>query len=78
MLSRIILVISIVMICLVVVLVSFPTQIGIRLGKLTDSNNLTKISSDTIDIDTEIMRRLQRIGSYRSSDFVKKNNTLRD
>ena len=78
MLSRLTLVLSIVMICLVLVLFSPLTEIGDQIGKRTASNHPPTNPSSTIDIDTEIMRRGQRIGSFTATDFVKSDDIRRD
>ena len=69
MLSRLTSVISIVMICLVVVLLSYLTEIGVRIEKLIDPHNPITPTSSTTDIDIEIMRRLQRIGTFTGRGF---------
>ena len=78
MLSRLTSVLSIVMICLVVVLLSYLTEVGVRIEKLIDPHHPMTTPSDTIDIDTEIMRRLQRIGSFTGKGFVKSGDVRRD
>ena len=78
MLSRLTSVLSIVMICLVVVLLSYLTEVGVRIEKLIDPHHPMTTPSDTIDIDTEIMRRLQRIGSFTGTGFVKSGDVRRD
>ena len=78
MLSRLTLVLSIVMICLVVILLSPLPEIGDRKGKQIDPNHPPTTSSNTIDIDIEIMRRVQRIGSFTGKDFVKSDEIRRD
>jgi hypothetical protein len=71
MLSRLTSMLSIVMICLVVVLFSYLTEVGVRIEKLIDPHNPITTTSDTTDIDTEIMRRLQRIGTLMGTGFLK-------
>ena len=78
MLSRLTLLLSIVMISLVVILLSPLPEIGDRKGKQIDPNHPPTTSSNTIDLDTEIMRRVQRIGSFTDTDFVKSGDTRRD
>ena len=78
MLSRLTSVLSIVMICLVVVLLSYLTEVGVRIEKLIDPHHPMTTPSDTIDIDKEIMRRLQRIGSFTGTGFVKSGDVRRD
>jgi hypothetical protein len=78
MLSRLTSVLSIVMICLVVVLLSYLTEVGVRIEKLIDPYNPIATPSATIDIDTEIMRRLQRIGSFTGTGFLKSGDVRRD
>ena len=78
MLSRLTLLFSIVMVCFVLVLLLTLTETGVRIGKLIDPPHQVTTSSDTIDIDTEIMRRLQRIGSFTGNDFVKSGDIRRD
>ena len=78
MLSRLTSVLSIVMICLVVVLLSYLTEVGVRIEKLIDPHHPMTTPPDTIDIDTEIMRRLQRIGSFTGKGFVKSGDVRRD
>ena len=69
MLTRLTSMLSIVMICLVVVLLSYLTEVGVRIEKLIDPHNAITTTSDTTDIDTEIMRRLQRIGTFTGRGF---------
>jgi hypothetical protein len=71
MLSRLTLLLSIVMIFIVIILLSPLYKIGEQIGKRSDIHHPQTIPSSTIDIDTEIMRRVQRIGSFTSTDFVK-------
>ena len=78
MLSRLTSMLSIVMICLVVVLLSYLTEVGVRIEKLIDPHNPITTSSDTTDIDTEIMRRLQRIGTLTGTGFLKSGDVRRD
>ena len=78
MLSRLTLVFSIVMICLVLILFSPLTEIGDPIGKRAASNHPPTNPSSTIDIDTEIMRRVQRIGSFTATDLVKSDDIRRD
>jgi hypothetical protein len=78
MLSRYTSMLSIVMICLVVVLLSYLTEVGFRVEKLIDPHNPITTSSDTTDIDTEIMRRLQRIGTLTGTGFLKSGDVRRD
>ena len=78
MLSRLTSMLSIVMICLVVVLLSYLTEVGVRIEKLIDPHNPIKITSDTTDIDTKIMRRLQRIGTFTGTGFLKSGDVRRD
>jgi hypothetical protein len=78
MLSRLTLLFSIVMVCLVFVLLSPLTEIGVRIGKLIDPPHPVSTASDTIDIDTEIMRRVQRIGSFTATGFIKSGDIRRD
>ena len=80
MLSRLTSVLSIVMVCLEVILLSYLTEVGVRIEKLIDPHHPMKTPSDTIDIDTEIMRRLQRIGSSpgTGTGFVKSGDVRRD
>ena len=78
MLSRLTLVLSIVMICLVVILLSPLPEIGDRNGKRIGRNHPPTTASSTIDIDTQIMRRVQRIGSFTGKDFVKSDDIRRD
>ena len=78
MLSRLTSMLSIVMICLVVVLLSYLTEVGVRIEKLIDPHNPIKTTSDTTDIDTKIMRRLQRIGTFTGKDFLKSGDVRRD
>ena len=78
MLSRLTSMLSIVMICLVVVLFSYLTEVGVRIEKLIDPHNPITTTSDTTDIDTEIMRRLQRIGTFTGTGFLKSGDVRRD
>ena len=78
MISRLTLVLSIVMICLVLILFSPLKENGDRIGKRAAPIHLITTPSSTIDIDTEIMRRLQRIGSFTATDFVKSDDIRRD
>ena len=78
MLSRLTSMLSIVMICLVVVLLSCLTEVGVRIEKLIDPHNPITTTSDTTDIDTEIMRRLQRIGTLTGTGFLKSGDVRRD
>jgi|SaaInl7_100m_RNA_FD_contig_31_2309681_length_274_multi_1_in_0_out_0_1 hypothetical protein len=78
MLSRLALVMSIVMIWLVVILFSHLTEVGLQKEKLVDSHQSLTTSSDSIDIDIEIMRRVHRIGSSTSTGFVKLGDMQRD
>jgi hypothetical protein len=78
MLSRLTLVLSIVMICLVVILLLPLPEIGDRKGKRIGPNHLPTTAFSTIDIDTEIMRRVQRIGSFTGKDFVKSGDIRKD
>ena len=78
MLSRLTSMLSIVMICLVVVLLLYLTEIGVRIEKLIDPHNPITTTSDTTDIDTEIMRRLQRIGTFTGTGFLKSGDVRRD
>ena len=84
MLSRLTSMLSIVMICLVVVLLSYLTEVGVRIEKLIDPHNPITTTSDTTDIDTEIMRRLQRIGTFTGkgtdtdTGFLKSGDVQRD
>ena len=82
MLSRLTSMLSIVMICLVVVLLSYLTEVGVRIEKLIDPHNPITTTSDTTDIDTEIMRRLQRIGTFtgtgKGTGFIKSGDVQRD
>jgi hypothetical protein len=78
MLSRLTSALSIVMICLVFVLLSPLTEIGVRIGKLIDPSPSVTTSSDIIDIDTEIMRRVQRIGSFTNTGLMKSGDIRRD
>ena len=78
MLSRLTSMLSIVMICLAVVLLSYLTEVGVRIEKLIDPHNPIKTTSDTTDIDTKIMRRLQRIGTFTGTGFLKSGDVRRD
>ena len=78
MLSRLALVFSIVMICLILILFSPLTEIGDRIGKRTNPNHPPTTTSSTINIDTEKMRRVQRIGSFTATDLVKSDDIRRD
>jgi hypothetical protein len=78
MLSRLTSVLSIAMICLVVVLLLYLTEVGFRIEKLIDPHNSITTTSDTTDIDTEIMRRLQRIGTFTDTGFLKSGDVRRD
>jgi hypothetical protein len=78
MLSRLTSVLSIVMICLVVVLLSYLTEIGVRIEKLIDPHNPITTTSGTTDIDIEIMRRLQRIGTFTGTGFLKSGDVRKD
>ena len=78
MLSRLTSMLSIVMICLVVVLLSYLTEVGVRIEKLIDPHNPITTTSDTTDIDTEIIRRLQRIGTFTGTVFFKSGDVRRD
>ena len=77
-LSRLTSVLSIVMICLVVIILSYLTEVGVRIEKLIDPHNPITTTSDTTDIDTEIMRRLQRIGTFTGTGFLKSGDVQRD
>ena len=68
MLSRLVLALGIVVIWLVVILLSPLTGIGERKGKQIELYNPPTTTSSAIDIDTEIMRRIQRIGSFTDKD----------
>ena len=78
MLSRLTLLFSIVMVCFVFVLLLPLTETGVRIGKLIDPPHPVTTSSDTIDIDTEIMRRVQRIGSFTATGFIKSGDIGKD
>ena len=78
MLSRLTSMLSIVMICLVVALLSYLTKVGGRIEKLIDPHNPITTVSDTNDIDTEIMRRLQRIGTFTGTGLLKSGEVRRD
>lgn len=78
MLSRLTLLLSIVMIFIVIILLSPLYEIGEQIGKRFDIHHPQTITSNTIDIDTEIMRRVQRIGSFTSTDFVKSGDIQKD
>ena len=78
MLSRLTLLFSIVLVCFVFVLLLPLTETGVQIGKLIDPPHPVTISSDTIDIDTQIMRRVQRIGSFTATGFIKSGDMLRD
>ena len=78
MLSRLTLVLSIVMVCIVIILLSPLYEIGGKIRKRSDLHHLETTNSSTIDIDTEIMRRVQRIGSFTSTDFVKSGDIQKD
>jgi hypothetical protein len=78
MLSRLTSMLSIVLVCLVVVLLSYLTEVGVRIEKLIDPHNPITTTSDTTDIDTEIMRRLQRIGTFTGTGFLKSGDVRRD
>ena len=78
MLSRLTSMFSIVMICLVVALLSYLTKVGGRIEKLIDPHNPITTVSDTNDIDTEIMRRLQRIGTFTGTGLLKSGEVRRD
>jgi hypothetical protein len=78
MLSRFTSVLIIVMVCLVFFLLSPVTENGVRVGKLFAPPHPLKTPSDAIDIDTEIMRRVQRIGSFTGTVFIKSEDIRRD
>ena len=78
MLSRLTSMFSIVMICLVVALLSYLTKVGGRIEKLIDPHNPITTVSDTNDIDTEIMSRLQRIGTFTGRGLLKSGEVRRD
>jgi hypothetical protein len=52
--------------------------LGVGIEKLINPHHPMTTPSDTIDIDKEIMRRLQRIGSFTGTGFVKSGDVRRD
>ena len=60
------------MIFLAVLFLSSLNEIGLRIEKRIDPHPKLTTRYDTFDIDTEIMRRLQRIGSGKN--FIKSDD----